>query len=933
MAAEHELPGKRDGEALAQLEAVIANFTGVIWSVDNDDMITLFDGLYLNEIGITPSFIEGKSLEAARKKNRHLDIIENVHKTFTDGPQDWIADIDGKMFRSRTMPVRDKDGSIRSVVGSTEEVTDTIRLQRELEDTLKKASAAILDLELAQHTMSAMFESNPHINILFDSNFKVVDCNPAACRFLSFDTKEELLEGFIEKMAKGIPEKQSAGRTSIPLAQRLMTAASEGDCRFETEFIINGTARILDVEFRRIPYGSSFAVVGYITDMTEIHDREADLIQRDKQLSEAVEEARAANQAKSAFLSTMSHEIRTPMNAILGITEIELQNESLDRDTKEAFGKIYTSGDILLGIINDILDLSKIEAGKLELFVDKYEFASLISDSAQLNMMRIGSKPIEFELNIDENSPKTLMGDELRIKQILNNILSNAFKYTLSGTVKLTIGAEYGGAAESGDNGDSSGNGNDNDNESGNVNVNVNAGGGDGDSDSVGDNVILVMSVSDTGQGMTKEQLDRLFDEYSQFNIEANRSTEGTGLGMSITRNLVSLMNGEITAESEPGKGTTFTVRIPQTQVGAGTLGKDVVENLRHFRESGNAQMKRVQISREPMPYGRVLIVDDVETNIYVAKGLLSPYKLETDSAESGFEAIEKIKKGYKYDIVFMDHMMPKMDGIEATKIIREMGYDQPIVALTANAVSGQSDVFLGNGFDEFISKPIDVRQLNNILNKFIRDKQSPKVLEAARRGAVAEADQTSGREAAALLADPKFAEAFVRDATRSLAVLDAIDAKGSPYDDNDVRTYVVHVHGMKSALANIGETELSAVAKKLEASAREGSTGVMKAETSAFLASLREVVGRLTPSAGKEENSDAGADEDIVYFRDRLLTIKSACGEYDESAVDGVLETLKEHSWSRARKELLSVISEHLLHSDFDEIAAVVDNYLADTV
>ena len=875
-----------DNAALSKLKAVIANFSGVIWSVDRDNTITLFDGLYLSEIGVTPDYLEGKNIDAAGKKNRHLDIIENIQKTFTDGPQDWIGEIDGKLFRTRTTPLFDESGNVEGVVGSTEDVTEILQLQKDLESTLEKAAVAISDFELAQLTMSSMFESNPHINILFDSTFKVVDCNPAACHFLGVETKEELLESFIEKMVKGIPKYQSVGRSSIPLSERLMTAAKEGSSRFETEFVANDTTRILDVEFRRIPYGGSFAIVGYITDMTEIHERERELIQRDKQLSEAVEEAKAANQAKSAFLSTMSHEIRTPMNAILGITEIELQKESLDRETKEAFSKIYSSGDVLLGIINDILDLSKIEAGKLELVIDKYQIASLISDTAQLNMMRIGSKPIEFELLVDENTPTTLLGDELRIKQILNNILSNAFKYTLSGTVKLIIDAEY---------------------------------------DS-GDNVNLVISVSDTGQGMTKEQLEKLFDEYSRFNIEANRSTEGTGLGMSITRNLITLMNGEISAESEPDKGTTFTVRIPQVKVGSAALGKGVVENLRQFRVTGKAQMRRAQISREPMPYGSVLIVDDVETNIYVARGLLSPYKLEIDSAESGFEAIEKIKKGNFYDVIFMDHMMPKMDGIEATKIIREMGYDHSIVALTANAVAGQADIFLGNGFDDFISKPIDVRQLNAVLNKLIRDKYPIEVVEEARREAGADTGQASGAGDKPVV-DARFAEAFVRDASKSLTVLHEIYEKGEPFEDTDVRTYVIHVHGMKSALANIGEMELSAVALRLESATREGDTAAMSSDTPAFLASLREVIEKLAP-----EHGDVGEDEideDTQDFREGLEAIKAASDEYDENIVEKILARLKEKPMSRQAKELLNVISEHLLHSDFDEISNAVEEYM----
>ena len=283
---------------------------------------------------------------------------------------------------------------------------------REINDLqLNKLNLAVAELESAQRTVSAMFESNPHINILFDSNFKVVDSNPAAVEFLGFETKTEFLAGFSERLAATIPEVLSTGRRTQPVSELFAAAAKEGFVRIETEFILSGITRNVDIELKKIPYGDSFGIVGYILDMTEVH-------LRDQQLREAVEEARMANLAKSSFLATMSHEIRTPMNAILGITEIQLQKETLDYDVQEALSKIAVSGDMLLGIINDILDLSKIEAGKLELVINKYEIASLISDTAQLNVMRIGSKPIEFELYVDENVPATLLGDELRVKQI-----------------------------------------------------------------------------------------------------------------------------------------------------------------------------------------------------------------------------------------------------------------------------------------------------------------------------------------------------------------------------------------------------------------------------------------------------------------------------------------------------------------------------------
>ncbi|MCL2603931.1 MAG: ATP-binding protein [Defluviitaleaceae bacterium] len=615
--------------------------------------------------------------------------------------------------------------------------------------------------------------------------------------------------------------------------------------------------------------GNPLRVAGALMDITET-----------KNILQSTEmqrlEAEAANQAKSAFLSTMSHEIRTPMNAILGITEIQLANSDLDQDVRNALEKIYTSGDMLLGIINDILDLSKIEAGKMEIVSANYETASLISDTAQLNMMRIGSKKIDFDLIIDENLPALLLGDELRIKQILNNVLSNAFKYTEKGTVTMALSA---GPCVNDDS-----------------------------------RIILSVSVSDTGQGMTKEQVAALFDEYSRFNHEANRSTEGTGLGMSITRNLIRMMNGDIGIESEPGKGSTFTVSLPQGKVNDELLGREKAENLHQFRTASRAQMKRLQINRDPMPYGKVLIVDDVETNIFVARGLLTPYQLQIDSVDSGFAAINKVEDGHVYDIIFMDHMMPQMDGVETTGRLRALGYAHPIVALTANAVAGQAEIFLGNGFDDYISKPIDVRQLNVVLNKWVRDKQPQNVVEEAREQAINKKEPSP---------DSKIIDIFARDARKSIGVLNAVydtfKKDKDKYTEESMRTYTIHTHGMRSALANVGNMGLSAVALKLEQLGRDKNIGTILSETPAFLTSLQAYVDKIT--AKRSGPNTPNITEDTAYLAERLGMIKAACEAYDEEAAEAALSQLKQGTWSAATAELLDKIAEHLLHSDFDEI------------
>ena len=601
------------------------------------------------------------------------------------------------------------------------------------------------------------------------------------------------------------------------------------------------------------------------------------------ELIEAKKIAERSNLSKNRFLSRVSHEVRTPMNAILGITEIQLENNTISPEMKEALNEIYNSGYLLLGIINDILDLSKIEAGKLELLPSVYDIPSFINDTVHLNIIQYENKPINFNLYVDENVPSMLFGDELRIKQILNNLLSNAFKYTEKGKVSLSIAAEYPRQGEE-------------------------------------PHVTLVFLVADTGQGMTGEQLGKLFDEYTRFNTEANRTTQGTGLGMNITKHLVSLMGGEISVESEPGKGSIFTIRLPQGTVGAEALGKEMAENLMQFRVDRMGQMKNVpRIVREYMPYGRVLIVDDVETNLYVARGLIAPYGLSVETATSGFEAVDKIKSGATFDVIFMDHYMPKMDGIETVKIIRSLGYTRSIVALTANALTGQAEMFIENGFDGFISKPIDIRQLNATLNKLVRDKYPPEVVEAARQHAlrINEKKQAS---------DSELAVVFARDAEKAIANLKTIITNAFRRTD-DFRQYVINVHSMKSALANIGEDALSAIALKLELAGRAQKKLVIESETPAFLEALSEIINRNRPKHNDGDTVKENSDNDRKYLAEKLLAIRTACEKYDEATANTALDELKNKEWSNSTKELLDTIAMHLLHSDFEEAAKLAEN------
>jgi CheY-like chemotaxis protein len=607
------------------------------------------------------------------------------------------------------------------------------------------------------------------------------------------------------------------------------------------------------------------------------------------QISIAKKKSDIRTQQKSNFLATMSHEIRTPLNAILGMTEIEMQNPVHPPSTSEAFLKINNSGNFLLGIINDILDLSKIESGKIELIPVKYDVASLVNDIVQLNYIRYESKPIEFILEVSENIPSILVGDELRIKQILNNLLSNAFKYTDSGEVILSVSAECTGRG-------------------GTILV------------------TLIFNISDTGQGMTQEQIKKMFDEYSRFSMEANRTTIGTGLGMTITRNLIELMFGNISIKSMVGEGTNVNVRLPQKTDGIGIksfIGKEIAENLRHFKQGFATQQKKSQIIREHMPYGSVLIVDDVETNLFVAKGLMVPYGLKIDTVISGYEAIEKVKNGGIYDIIFMDHMMPKMDGIETTKLLREMNYTHPIVALTANALMGQDEIFESCGFDGFISKPIDVRHLNITLNTLIRDKQPVEVLEAAQKGKI-EYEKKQEADHGHQQIDSQLAEIFARDAGKAAVILENC-VKSGLRSENDVQMYIINVHAMKSALANIGKHELSALAFRLEQAGREKDINVLFSESGDFLEKLNMIINEIKLKV--EDNEDqADTEEALLNLKEKLIIIKKACDEFDKKTAKRTLNELREKSWSNSKKALINTMSEHLLHSEFENTSVIAN-------
>ena len=398
---------------------------------------------------------------------------------------------------------------------------------------------------------------------------------------------------------------------------------------------------------------------------------------RENQRITAIEEA---SLAKSRFLARVSHEIRTPITAVLGISELQLRNNQLEPQTEEAFVRIYDSSKNLLNIVNDILDFSKIESGKMPIISKKYDVPALINNAAQLHLIYLEQKNVEFKIYVDENLPTELSGDPLRIRQIINNLLTNAFKYTDTGEVSISFKCE-------------------------NISENI---------------INLIIEIKDTGRGMSPKQLEAAQGEYIRIKESETKYVSGTGLGIPIVISLSELMNSKINFESEAGKGTAVTICIPQEISDSTLIGPDLAKTLENHKYSASISSKTFDFVPEQFPNGTVLVVDDIDTNLYVAEAMLQTFGITVEICSNGQEAIDLIKSGRVYDIIFMDHMMPEMDGIEATIALRNLGYIHPIVALTANAVKGQAELFLDNGFSGFMSKPIDIKILNSYLVRFI---------------------------------------------------------------------------------------------------------------------------------------------------------------------------------------------------------------------
>ena len=533
-----------------------------------------------------------------------------------------------------------------------------------------------------------------------------------------------------------------------------------------------------------------------------------------------LEEVVRANEAKSQFLANMSHEIRTPINGILGMDSVLLK-ECHDENLREYAKNIQSAGQSLLSIINDILDISKIESGKMEILTIRYQLFSVLNDCYNLTKIKLQNKPVSFIMQINEKLPSWLYGDEVRIRQIINNFLSNAVKYTKEGNITFELDFE----------------------------------------EKTDEQILLVITVRDTGIGIKEEDLGKLFESFTRIEEKRNRNIEGTGLGLNLTKNLVNLMGGEVFAESTYGKGSCFTAKIPQKIADAKPMGDFGKRYQQYLSTSDDDKLSFLA------PDAKILVVDDVTMNLKVVEGLLKATKIQIDTAVSGSECLECVKTT-PYQMIFLDHMMPEMDGLETLEHMKNLADNPnaqtPVIMLTANAIVGAKEEYIEAGFTDYLTKPIRETELLEMILKYLpeelvcenggqgieksQDAQDMEQPEVGGEGAepLQRLEQLEGLDVKTGLTYCMNEEDFYIEMLQEFLQADKASQLKHFLAEEDWDNYRTTVHALKSTSLTIGAAHLSGEAKALEMAAKEGNMDYIRSHHDGVMDEYKELTDHL---------------------------------------------------------------------------------------
>ena len=610
---------------------------------------------------------------------------------------------------------------------------------------------------------------------------------------------------------------------------------------------------------------------------------------RELEIEKAIAEETA--RAKSAFLANMSHEIRTPINALLGMNELILR-ESGDPNITQCSETIRSAGNALLGIVNNILDFSRIETGDMEIRPDFYDLSDILTDMVNMTRTRAEDKGLKIKTEFDPETPRYLFGDAVRIKQVISNLLSNAVKFTEKGGITFRIDHEKIRGKD--------------------------------------DSVLLKISVEDTGIGIREEDLEKLYTEFERIDEKRNRSIEGLGLGMNITRSLLLLMGSDLKVESTYGAGSVFSFTLKQ--------GVSKWTELGNYETAYQESMGRRKAYRERFiaPLAEVLVVDDNPMNLVVFKSLLKQTLVNIDTADNGFQALE-LTGEKKYDIIFMDHMMPDMDGIETLQKIKKDGNNPnagtPSVCLTANAIAGAREDYISKGFDEYMSKPVEGVRLEEMLLSYLPKEKVRSVLEDS-------GDTVSGNgEEERIKELRKYENIDVDTGIENSGSVEAYvpllqifyksignktDELEGFLEEGDIKNYTIKVHALKSSAKLVGALSLGKKAQLLEEAGKNGDVSYIEENTGELLSDLAGI-GTILSDVFPEEESKEKAESDPEFIRSAYGEMLEAAQNMDIEALECIFDELENYRMPESEKELYGKLEKAYSVFDYDGIVSLL--------